>query len=351
VRSFVVTRAELDSAALAGTVLCHGLRSTDGDVQLRKGHILRAEDVEVLAGLDWGELHLVAMDSGDVHEDEAGERVAHAAAGEGVAVRGQSAGHWSLEARTRGIVDVKLQALERVNGIEGLCVYTLYSGHVIDAGEVVARAKVTPFVIDGAPLREAESVAREVRGLVHVRPFQPTSVGAVVQESLGGRALRTFEHSLGEKIRWMGSTLGSVQVVAPREDAVRDALQSQLDAGVGVIVVAGAKAMDNLDPAFRALEYLGAEHVRHGVPAHPGSLFWLARLNGVPVMGMPTCGLFSQATVFDLVLPRVLVGDRLGAPELASLGHGGFLTRDMTFRFPPYREAQRRGELEEEMAD
>ena len=222
---------------------------------------------------------------------------------------------------------------------------------MIDEGEVVARAKVTPFVIDGAPLRDAEFVAREVHGLVHVRPFRSVTVGAVVQESLGGGALRTFEHSLGEKVGWLGSSLGAVQVVAPRAEDVGDALRSQLDAGVGVIVLAGAKAMDSLDPAFRALEALGAEHVRHGVPAHPGSLFWLARLSGVPVMGMPTCGLFSQATVFDLVLPRLLAGDGIGATELASLGHGGFLTRDMAFRFPPYRNAHRRGELTDEALD
>jgi len=86
---------------------------------------------------------------------------------------------------------------------------------------------------------------------------------------------------------------------------------------------------------------------RHGVPAHPGSLFWLAYLADVPLLGMPACGLFSQATVFDLVLPRVLAGERVGRAWLAELGHGGFLTRDMAFRFPPYRPAAGRGEVSE----
>jgi hypothetical protein len=49
--------------------------------------------------------------------------------------------------------------------------------------------------------------------------------------------------------------------------------------------------------------------------------------------------------VFDLVLPRLLAGELVGAPELASLGHGGFLTRDMAFRFPPYRVQRQRGEV------
>jgi molybdopterin biosynthesis enzyme len=104
--------------------------------------------------------------------------------------------------------------------------------------------------------------------------------------------------------------------------------------------------MDELDPTFRALDELGARHERHGVPAHPGSLFWLARLGDAAIVGMPTCGLFSQATVFDLVLPRILTGDRVDARALAELGHGGLLTRDVAYRFPPYRPSRQRGALD-----
>jgi molybdopterin biosynthesis enzyme len=85
---------------------------------------------------------------------------------------------------------------------------------------------------------------------------------------------------------------------------------------------------------------------RHGAPAHPGSLLWLARWDGLAVLGMPTCGMFSQATTFDLVLPRILTGEPIGNREIAGLGHGGLLSREMAFRFPPYRANAARGELE-----
>ena len=104
--------------------------------------------------------------------------------------------------------------------------------------------------------------------------------------------------------------------------------------------------MDPLDPAFRALEQLAIPLERFGAPAHPGSLLWIARVGQVSIVGMPSCGLFSQATVFDLVLPRLLTGEPVGRSELAELGHGGFLTREMAFRFPPYRAASNRGEVE-----
>jgi molybdenum cofactor cytidylyltransferase len=98
---------------------------------------------------------------------------------------------------------------------------------------------------------------------------------------------------------------------------------------------------------FAGLERLGGRMVRHGAPAHPGSLLWVADLRGRPVLGMPACGMFSQATTFDLVLPRVLAGLPAGAAEIAALGHGGLLSRDSAYRFPPYRKTAARGETSE----
>jgi len=47
-----------------------------------------------------------------------------------------------------------------VNGREGLSVYTLFHGHVVDEGEVVARAKITPFAVPRGLVEGAVGVAR-----------------------------------------------------------------------------------------------------------------------------------------------------------------------------------------------
>jgi hypothetical protein len=345
-KPFLATRERLDLASIDGAVLCHDLRASDGAVRYRKGRILRADDLPTVAALPWDELHLVRMDAGDVHEDEAGDRLAHAAAGAGVRVGSASAGHWPLHAEWRGIADVATAPLDRVNSVEGLCVYTLLSGHVVEAGEVVARAKITPFVIRGSAIGEAESLGYAAGGLVSVRPFLATRVAAVVHEPLAAQGLERFERALCEKVRWFGSELLTPRVAAADAGAIAVAIDEQLALGARLVVVAGSKAMDELDPTFRALSELGARRERHGVPAHPGSLFWLARLRETAIVGMPTCGLFSQATVFDLVLPRILAGERVDARALAQLGHGGLLTRDVAYRFPPYRPSRQRGALD-----
>ena len=45
-----------------------------------------------------------------------------------------------------------------------------------------------------------------------------------------------------------------------------------------------------------------------GVPAHPGSVLWLARVGGTSILGLPTCGA-SMATAADLLLPRLLASE------------------------------------------
>lgn len=340
------TRAPGGEALAPGMILAHDVRDAAGRIVLAKGEVLAAGSISQLQSLDWNELHLLIPGVTDILEGEAGSRLAAAAAGDGVAVRAPAAGAWPLESMHRGILEVRQPALEAVNLVEGLCVYTLYDGQVVDRGETVARAKIVPFAVDVATLAHGESAARAAHGVVSVRAFRPTVIGAVVQESLGARAMARFEQALGEKVEWFGSRLLAPAFVAPGPRAVTKGLARVLAEGAQVVALAGSRPMDPLDPAFEALASIGARLERHGVPAHPGSLFWLARAGDVPILGMPACGLFSQATVFDLVLPRLLTGERIGARDLAALGHGGFLTRDMAFRFPPYRAARERGAVE-----
>jgi len=345
-RAVRVERVSARPDDLSGRVLCRELRGDDGRVALAKGRVLAEEDVTRALALPWSELHLLVLEDGDVHEDAAGARVARAAAGEGVEVRTASGGHWSLASTRRGVLSVEIPALDAVNALDGPCVYTLLDGQVVEREEVVGRAKVLPFAVPESVLADVDGITEPVNGLVRVRGFVAHRIGAVVHDSMGERAVARFRDAVTEKVTWFGSSLCAVVTTPPSTDAIAGALTEVRDAGSEVVLIAGTKAMDLLDPTFAALERAGARMVRHGVPAHPGSLLWLADWNGVSIVGMPTCGLFAQATVFDLVIARLLTGERPGRLNLARLGHGGFLTRDMAFRLPAYRASAERGAVE-----
>ena len=328
-----------------GLVLAQDVRGQDGKVALGKGRVLSEADVRLLHDLPWSELHLVAIEPGDVHEDEAGRRLAHAAAGEGVQVQPLAGGAWPLHARHRGILHIDPRLAE-VNELADIVVYTLPHHHIVLAGELLGRAKIVPFVTAEARVRAAELVAASTHGLLRVKPFLPTRVAAVVQESLDPAQLQRFRAALEEKLAFFGSQLLSVEVVPKDPAQLAAALTRALAAGAQLALVAGSKPMDPLDPALQGLLLAGARLEMHGVPVHPGTLLWLAWLDGAPVVGMPSCGLFSKATVLDLLLPRLLAGERLSRSSLAALGSGGLLTRDALHRFPPYRPSKNRGELD-----
>ena len=329
---------------LAGRVLCHDVRDAAGKVALGKGARLDAEAARTLLTLPWDELHLLALEPGDLHEEDAGRRLAASVTGDGVEVKGYSGGQWTLTATRRGLLRVDVARLAAVNVHEGVAVFTLLDRQPVDRGETVAKAKVTPLAIGADTVLAVEQAARG--GAVTVAAFRPVALGTVARESLEPKQRARFESALRTKIDWFGGRLLPVRFAGASPRAVADEMSALRAEGADVLIVAGASALDPLDPVFGGLTLLGARMERHGAPAHPGSLLFLARWEHVPVLGMPTCGMFSQATTFDLVLPRLLAGEAIANAEIAALGHGGLLSREMAYRFPPYRAGAARGELE-----
>jgi hypothetical protein len=301
--------------------------------------VLREGDVARLLALPWEELHLIEPEPGEVHEGEAGLRIARAAAGRNVVVGALGGGHWPLMATHRGLLRVAVGPLAAVNDVPGACVYTRFNGQVVDAGTTLARVKVSPLVLAIDAVSEAERIAGAAGGLVHIAEFRARVVGVIVQETLEPRAASRFASMLTEKVSWFGSRLLEPRFVAPSDSAIAEAIAQVAAAGADVILMAGTRSLDPLDPAFIALQRLGVSLDRFGVPLHPGSLFWVGHWGTRPVLGLPTCGLFSQLTSFDLIFPRVLAGEPVDTHALSALGHGGLLSREVSF-FPPYDAAR-----------
>jgi hypothetical protein len=342
---WALTRDSFGAADLTGAVLTVAVRDGDGEVLFDKGHVLRSTDAARLAAGAWEQLHVVRLEPGDLTESEAGALLARGVAGDGVAVHAMAGGQWPLRATRRGILAIDVAGLAGVNRHEELAVYTLFDGQVVEAGETVARAKVIPFALSAGILRELDRQLVASGPPIVVRGFASHRVSALVLESLGPVPRTRFRENFAAKVDWFGGRLVEIVDAPPEPSAVCDAL-GRLGGSSEIVVVAGSRTMDPLDPARVALGKLGAERVRWGMPAHPGSLCWVARHRETWIVGLPSCGVLSQATIFDLVLTWLFADMHLTADRLAAIGHGGLLTRDMAYRFPPYRATRARGEVE-----
>ena len=327
-------------AELAGAVLARDI--VVGGSRWAKGRRLSVADLDAWAGdpsLGVGPVTVIVLDRDDLHEDDAALRLADAIAGSGLVRRGPSQSRVDLIAEHDGVLHVRAAELERVNRIDPLEVFTRLDGSIVAAGDVVASVKVAPHVVAGSVVAAGEAVvAGGRRPLVRVAPFRPMRVAVVVKESLRASDRARFEASVRDKVESLGSVIVGIDYVADEDDAVIAAVRRRAR-GRGrahVILTAGGRSTDPSDPFFGAIVALGGRVVRHGVPAHPGSMLWLARIGQTAILGLPTCGAYSKATAADLLLPRLLTGEPPSLRTVSHLGHGGVLTREMRFRFPPY---------------
>ncbi len=333
-----VTPGRRPPARLAGSILARDL--TIGGARWAKGRRLSADDLLALAAAEPdGPVSVLVPDAGELHEDEAGLRLATAVAGPGLVLRGPAQSRVDLIAEQAGVANVRIGELERLNRIDPLEVFTVFDGQVVEAGDLVASVKVAPHLVEAAVVDEGARLADfGGRPLVWVAPFIPSHVGVIVKESVRATARERFEASVRAKVEGLGSAITAIAYVEDDPDAVEGAMAGLVRGpdAVDLILTAGAASTDPMDACFVAIAALGGRVVRRGVPAHPGSMLWLARIGRTAILGLPTCGAYSKATAADLLLPRLLSGEPASERTVAKLGHGGILTRSMRFRFPPY---------------
>jgi hypothetical protein len=308
----------------------------------RKGRRLSATDLAALAAAppdDLGPVTVLIPGPADVHEDDAAARLARAVAGPGLTVRGPVESRIDLVAASAGVLHVEVGLLVRLNEMDAIEVFTAFDGSVVRESQIVASVKIGPHLVAAEVLDRAEAeVAAAGGAAVRVAPFEPRRVAVIVKETVRDIARERFETNVRAKVETLGSTLVSIDYLPDEPGAVLAAMTARATGpgAADLILTAGGRSTDPSDPFFVTVEELGGEVVSHGVPAHPGSMLWIARVGETAVLGLPTCGAYSKATAADLILPRLLTGEPPTRRLVAGLGHGGLLTRDQRFRFPAY---------------
>jgi len=327
--------------ASVGMVLPHDITEIKKDQfkgrAFKKGHIIRAEDVEYLRRL--GKEHIYALQLGpdEIHENEAALLMAEALAGTGVEyVEEVVEGKINLTASIDGLLKIDRERLYRFNLPGEVMCATLQDNTPVRQGEQVAGLRLIPLVAARRVVSEAVSVARSGGSVVRVLPLTRVRAGLVItgNEVYHGRIEDRFEGVLREKLIGLGSTVGPVRFVPDDVEQIAAAIASCLAEGVELILTSGGMSVDPDDVTRLGIDRAGAESVVYGTPVLPGAMFLVGRIGPVPVLGVPACGMFHAITVLDLVLPRILTGERIGRGELAALGHGGLCRQCARCHYP-----------------
>ncbi len=320
-----------------GWATTESIRTTGGERLVGKGGLLSQQVVDRMDEVADRVLHLIEFEPGDLHENEAGARVASAVVGPGIEIDGPYNSRYNLRSRHRGLLVVDAERVQSLNAVGDLSLFTRYTDQAVNAGHTVAGVKATPIVVEQTRVEAVEDIASASDGpILDVLPFTGRSAAVVATESLHPRLRQSFEERVHAKLGWFGGEVLSFSYIDPESDVVAAAMSQALQEGAQLVLAAGGNTLDPLDPILRSLPLLGAEMLHFGAPADPGSMFWVAEASGVPIFNLASCSMYSEATVIDLMLPLVFAGRGVTGADVANLGYGGLLEDGMKFRFPPY---------------
>ncbi|ACN13823.1 putative molybdopterin biosynthesis protein moeA [Desulforapulum autotrophicum HRM2] len=313
-----------------GMVLCHDLtRIVPGEFKgraFKKGHVVQEEDVQTL--LEIGKEHLYVWEAteGRIHENEAASRIATAASGPGIRLTQASEGRINLIADRDGLLKINVQALNRINSIDEMVFGTLHTNQQVTKGRGVAGTRVVPLTIKQDKIEQVEEICRQVFPLVEVKPFLARSIGMVTtgSEIFKGLIKDKFGPVLEEKFNLLNSSILRQILTSDDREMTTKAIKDLVNEGAHMVVVTGGMSVDPDDQTPAAIRATGARVVTYGSPVFPGAMFMLAYLGDVPIVGLPGCVMYYKATIFELIIPRLMAGDPVTREDISALGHGGF---------------------------
>lgn len=323
-----------------GQVLCHDItqiiKGVTKDAVFRKGHVVTEEDIPVLLSVGKENLYIWEKEEGMMHENEAAEILRRICQGNGMHPSEVKEGKIELIADIDGVLKIDVEKLNRINSLGEMMIASRHGNFPVRKGDKIAGTRVIPLVIHEDKMKKAEEVAGE-EPIFQILPYGKKKVGIVTtgSEVYKGRIQDTFTPVIREKLAEYGITEAEQVICDDDHRMITGAIEEMLVKGCDMVICTGGMSVDPDDRTPLAIRNTGADIVTYGAPVLPGAMFLLAYYQGdIPVMGLPGCVMYSKRTIFDLVLPRIISGEKLTAEDLNGLGQGGLCLSCPVCTFP-----------------
>ena len=318
--------AEIPTVKAEGTILAHSVGHAKG--VFKKGRVLSASDIEILAGSGISRIFAARLGVDDVAEDEAAQAIAARICGANVSVREPFTGRVNLYADQRGLAVLDMAHINALNRVhESVTLASASSYSLVAPGQMIATVKIIPFAVPRKILDKVLAVIGD-GPLIRVADFRAMRVGLAITKLSRAKVslLEKSEASMRGRVTGLGSEISEVIVCDHTIEAVRDAVAKLHEATCNPILMFGASAIvDRGDVIPAGLVSAGGEVIHLGMPVDPGNLMMLGNLRGVPVIGVPSCARSPKVNGFDFVLQRVLAGLDVTSLDIMDMGAGGLL--------------------------
>lgn len=322
-----------------GQVLCHDMTQIIPGkykgARFRKGHVVTEEDIPVLLNMGKENLYIYEMDENKLHENDAAEILCRLCKGDNISRSEVKEGKIELSSEVDGLFTLDREKLNAVNSIEELMIATRKGFTAVRKGDKLAGTRVIPLVIEKEKLDRAKMIVGN-SPILNVLPYTRKTAAVITtgSEVFHGRIEDKFTPVLIEK-------LGAFDVTVTEHLTVDDGTQPIVEAinavkgKADMILCTGGMSVDPDDRTPGAIKESGADIITYGAPVLPGAMFLLGYFeDGTPIMGLPGCVMYAKATVFDLVLPRVIADVKLKKADFVAYGEGGLCLGCDTCTYP-----------------
>lgn len=312
-----------------GQVLCHDLTQiipgVSKDARFRKGHVVKEEDIPVLLSMGKENIYVWEKKEGILHENEGAEILCKLCQNEYMHATDVKEGKIELIADRDGLFVVNVDALNAVNEQEELMIATRHSNTSVKKGDKLAGMRIIPLVIEEEKLLMAKKAALNLP-ILSIFPWKKKTAGIITtgSEVYNGLIEDAFTPVVKEKLETFQVGVTEHIICNDNKSMITDAIAQMRNKGVDMILCTGGMSVDPDDRTPGAIKESGVDMVTYGAPVLPGAMFALGYFeDDTPVIGLPGCVMYAKATVFDMLLPRIVAGVKITRKDIVALGHGG----------------------------
>lgn len=312
-----------------GHVLCHDMtRIVKGEMkvaQFTKGHVVTEEDIPVLLSMGKENIYVWEKTEGMLHENDAAQRLSDICKNDNMTTTSPTEGKVDVVAECDGLFKIDVERLNEINSIDDIIIATRHTNTPVKKGDKLVGTRVVPLIIDEEKIKKVEELAGG-EPLLTLMPYRDLKAGVLTtgSEVFYGRIKDTFTPVLINKLKAYGVDVTEHIIINDDDDKIVEAIKTLKSKDVDIILCTGGMSVDPDDKTPGAIKKTASEIITYGAPVLPGSMFLLGYFDdGTAIMGLPGCVMYSDTTIFDLVLPRIVAGEKLAKKDFVRLGHGG----------------------------
>ena len=324
-----------------GTCIAHDMTQViPGEYKgpaFKKGHMVTSQDMCRLMRMGKNNLYILDLKEGQVHEDDAVRELAAALSGPGVVFSDSpSEGKLELRAAYPGLLKVNIDALTQLNLCADVMCASMHNNTRVQLNQGIAATRAIPLVIHRDDLDRAVNFAKETYPIFTVKGFNPLKARLIItgDEVYKGLVQDKFKAIVERKITALGASLEESVLLPDDREMIAHGINTYLSKDTDLIITTGGMSVDPDDVTKAGIEDSGFEKIHYSAAVLPGAMFLIGYHKNTSIMGLPACGLYHENTIFDLILPRIMAGERPGKTDLAKLSHGGLCLNCTPCRFP-----------------